>query len=140
MNPSLVRLSRSLPLVGVLLAAPAVWAHHSFAMFDATQTLTAHATVRDFQWGNPHTWLDLVTDERKPLSLELNGISGLMQAGWKPMTLKPGDMVTVVYHPLRDSRPAGQLVELITADGTKLRGFGAPGRAPAQGVYQTPAN
>jgi len=141
MNPTFLRLSRSLPFAAaVLLTAPAVWAHHSFAMFDAKQTLTAHATVKDFQWSNPHTWLDVVTDAQKPVSLELNGVSGLKQAGWGPTTLKPGDQVTVTYHPLRDGKPGGQLVGLVTADGTKLRGFGAPGVAPAQGTFQVPAN
>lgn len=141
MNATFLRLARSVPFAAAaLLTAPALWAHHSFAMFDAKQTFTVHATVKDFQWGNPHTWLDVVTDAQKPLSLELNGISGLMQAGWKPNTLKPGDTVTVMYHPVRDGKPAGELVELITADGTKLRGFGAPGQAPAQGVYQAPGN
>jgi hypothetical protein len=81
--------------VAVLPAPPAAQAHHSFAMFDANQTLSTTATVKEFQWGSPHTWLELVVlnedKTEKPLSLELTTISGLLRNGWKPGTLKPGD-------------------------------------------------
>ena len=107
-----------------VLPVPAL-AHHSFAMFDANQTLTTPATVKEFQWGSPHTWLELVVlspdKTEKPLSLELTTISGLLRNGWKPGTLKPGDRVTVTYHPMRDGTPAGQLVEAVTADGRTLK-------------------
>ena len=90
------------------------------------QTLTAHATVKELQWGNPHTWLELMLLEQdgtaKSLSLELNGISGLRRVGWKPTTLKPDDKVTVTYHPMRDGTAAGQLVQLVTEDGETLKG------------------
>ena len=105
--------------------APAASAHHSFAMFDASQTVTVQGTVKEFQWGNPHTWLDvLIMDQdgtAKPLSLELNGLSGLLRRGWKPGTVKPGDKVEVAYHPMRDGSPAGQLVQLVTPDGHTLK-------------------
>jgi hypothetical protein len=111
--------------VAVLPAPPAAQAHHSFAMFDANQTLSTTATVKEFQWGSPHTWLELVVlnedKTEKPLSLELTTISGLLRNGWKPGTLKPGDRVTVTYHPMRDGTPAGQLVEAVTADGRTLK-------------------
>ena len=63
----------------------------------------------------------------------MNGPSGLKQAGWKPTTLKPGDKITVMYHPLRNGGSAewGQLVAVQTADGTKLRWFGVPDAAAA---------
>jgi len=120
------------PIRVVAVAVAALWvpldstAHHSFAMFDANQTFTVHATVKEFQWGNPHTWLELVVlnsdGTEKPLSLELNGISGLQRNGWKPGTVKPSDKITVTYHPMRDGTPAGQLVGLITEDGKTLKG------------------
>jgi Family of unknown function (DUF6152) len=116
-----------MPAIAALcLMAPAVFAHHSFAMFDATQTLTAQGTVKELQWGNPHTWLELVVRDQqgteKSLSLELNGLSGLRRNGWKPGTVKTGDKVTITYHPMRDGTPAGQLVELVAEDGQALKG------------------
>ena len=122
---SIVVLSAAIA-VAVASAPRGALAHHSFAMFDANQTLTTDATVKEFQWGSPHTWLELIVlnpdKTEKPLSLELNAISGLMRNGWKPGTLKPGDKVTVTYHPMRDGTSAGQLVEAVTGDGRTLKG------------------
>jgi hypothetical protein len=110
----------------VVFVPPAALAHHSFAMFDANQTLTTPATVKEFQWSSPHTWLELIVlnqdKTEKQLSLELTTVSGLRRFGWKPGTLKPGDKVTVVYHPMRDGSPAGQLVQVVTGDGQTLKG------------------
>ena len=112
--------------VAALSIPLAAAAHHSFAMFDATQTQQAHGTVKEFQWGNPHTWLELIVQNddgsEKSLSLELNGLSGLKRNGWKPGTVKPSDKVTVTYHPMRDGTAAGQLVDLVTEDGQTLKG------------------
>ena len=84
MHTSSFRLRRSISLVLAMLPlAPAALAHHSFAMFDATQTLTAQAQVKEFQWTSPHAWLELVLSDgsgkETPLSLELNGTSGLRE-------------------------------------------------------------
>jgi Family of unknown function (DUF6152) len=110
----------------VLAVPPAALAHHSFAMFDANQALTALGTVKEFQWGNPHTWLEVVVlnpdGTEKALSLELNALSGLRRNGWRPGTLKPGDKVKVTYHPMRDGTPAGQLVQVVMEDGQTLNG------------------
>ena len=32
-------------------------AHHSYAMFDMSKTVTLQGTIRDFQWTNPHSWI-----------------------------------------------------------------------------------
>jgi hypothetical protein len=131
-NGILMRLYSSTLILSFAFAAAvlpvprAALAHHSFAMFDATQTLTTPATVKEFQWGSPHTWLELVVlgqDKAvKPLSLELTTLSGLRRNGWKPATLKPGDKITVTYHPMRDGTPAGQLLQVTTEEGQTLKG------------------
>src|SRR5689334_6860480 len=41
-----------------MYAIPAV-AHHSFAMFDASQLVSLEGTVKEFQWTNPHAWIIL---------------------------------------------------------------------------------
>lgn len=115
----------ALVVVAALSVMPAT-AHHSFAMFDATQTLNATGTVKEFQWGNPHTWVELIVlgadKAETPLSLELTTLSGLKRNGWKPTSLKPGDKVTVTYHPIRNGTPAGQLIDVVTGDGQILKG------------------
>ena len=49
-----------LTVIGAALAlgiAGAATAHHSYAVFDATQKVTITGTVRKFDFINPHTWL-----------------------------------------------------------------------------------
>ena len=45
-------------LLGLLASATAI-AHHSFAMFDQTQRVTLKGTVSEFQWTNPHAFIQL---------------------------------------------------------------------------------
>ncbi|MEJ0004947.1 MAG: DUF6152 family protein [Steroidobacteraceae bacterium] len=44
------------------IAAPCV-AHHSMAMFDAGKTITLHGTVKEFQWTNPHCFVQLLVPQ-----------------------------------------------------------------------------
>ena len=120
-----------LPLAAALMcmsAGPAL-AHHSFAMFDTQQTYTASSVVTDFQWGNPHCWLEIdVPDGKgahknyKHLSLELTALGSLRGAGWGPHTLNPGDKVDVTYHPMRDGTAAGELLSVKLRNGAVLKG------------------
>ena len=54
--------ARALAVAGIatitVYAIPAV-AHHSFAMFDASKTVTLEGSVKEFQWTNPHAWIML---------------------------------------------------------------------------------
>ena len=114
----------------VVLCASAS-AHHSFAMFDARQSVTLHGVVKEFRWSNPHVFIQLMaTDEGGVApgewSIELTSPEHLARAGWKPGTLKSGDKVTLVIHPIRDGSMGGQFVSGIAADGTSI---GAPAAA-----------
>jgi hypothetical protein len=53
-------------------------------------------------------------------SFEMQPISQLAPAGWKPDSLRPGDKVTVDYHPLKDGARGGQFVTVTLPDGKKL--------------------
>ena len=106
-----------------LFAVPAL-AHHSFAMFDAETTLVLEGTVVEFQWTNPHSWLQVeVTDdagETVEWSLEMGSPGGLARSGWRPRTVVPGSEVTVSVHPLRDGEPGGQILTVTLPDGTVM--------------------
>jgi phage-related protein len=114
------------------MVAP-VQAHHSFAMFDMTKSVVLKGTVTEFQWTNPHSWLQVkVLDEHgesTEWSIELGSLSGLRQAGWKPRTFQPGDKVTVTAHPLRDGKKGGSLVSVVLPNGQVLGG-GGTGQGP----------
>lgn len=109
----------------LVLAAPA-FAHHSTAMFDFTKTVEYEATVKEFQWTNPHTFATVtVPGGNKKTAAGDYGLEGmspnyLARNGWSKRTLKPGDKVTVQVHPLKDGRKGGFMVSAKLADGTLL--------------------
>jgi len=116
-------------LVGIaaILAAGPAFAHHSHAMFDTDKQVTLAGTVKEFQWNNPHCWIQLlVPDPNDPNAppvewgVEMGAPIQLVRHGWKPSSVKPGDKITVVVNPLRDGRPAGQIVSAIGSDGKPI--------------------
>jgi Family of unknown function (DUF6152) len=116
---------------GVLAAAlPRVAAaHHSFATFDNTKTVTLVGTVKTFEWTNPHTWIWLVVPDGKGAE-QVWGLEGtapgeLTRHGWNRHSINPGDKITVDIHPLRDGRAGGSYSRVTFADGRSLSA-GAP--------------
>jgi hypothetical protein len=117
-----------------LLVSEAASAHHSAAMFDAGKEITLTGTVKEFQWMSPHCWIQLlVSDEAHPdaapveWGIEMDNPTGLSRHGWKPGSLKSGDRVVVVAHPLRDGTSGAQVVS-VSKDG-KLIGKAAEASA-----------
>lgn len=105
-------------------------AHHSYAMFDANNVVSFDATVKEFQWTNPHSWLQvMIVDDKgaaQEWSLELGPLVALHRWGWKPHSVKPGDKVKITLNPLRDGSRGGRLVSIVLPDGQILSGQGAP--------------
>ena len=105
-------------------------AHHSFAMFDRSQTETITGTVKAFELINPHGWLRIMVPDAHGVenewSLELGGAGLLQRGGWTSSTFHAGDKVVVRLHPLRDGSYGGQLVSVTLPNGQVLgehRGF-----------------
>ena len=102
----------------------AALAHHSFAMFDMTKQVTLQGTIKTFKWVNPHSWIEINVpgaDGKVTMwGVELTSPNNLIRLGWKRISLKPGDKVTMVVRPLRDGGPGGSLVSVTLVDGTKL--------------------
>jgi hypothetical protein len=125
-----MRMRRALKtLIGVaaMLMASAAFAHHSHAMFDQSKQVTLVGTVKDFEWSNPHCWIQvLVADPNDPKaasvewSVELDSPIALFRRGWKPASLKAGDKISVVVNPLRDGRTGGQFVSATGPDGKPI--------------------
>ena len=111
-------------LVIAACAAPAV-AHHSFAMFDGDKAVTLSGTVKEFEWVNPHSWLRvMVNDDKsgKPAlwALELSSPSRLITMGMHANSVKPGDVVTVTFHPMKDGSRGGQFIQAKLPDGKDI--------------------
>ena len=122
-------------LLGISAAAliSLAMAHHSAAMFDHSKTVTLTGTVKEFQYTNPHSWLQVMvmdaTGNTVEWGFEAEGPSTLLRVGIQAGTFKPGDKVTVVANPMRDGRPAGALISATKADGKVYTTH--PGRPPA---------
>jgi hypothetical protein len=110
--------------LGAILAvgfiAPA-FAHHSFAMFDADKIVTVKGTVREYEWTNPHSWLRVMVADQTGKALqwafEMSSPNTMTGLGMTPDTVKPGDTVTVTYHPLRDGSRGGQFMQALLPSG-----------------------
>ena len=106
--------------VAASVAAPA-FAHHSYAMFDTAKSVTLNGTVREFQWTNPHAWIQLLvrdpaTGKDVEWSIELAAPTLMTRSGWSRTALKAGDKATVVIHPLKSGQIGGAMVST-TVDG-----------------------
>ena len=102
-------------------------AHHSGAMFDQARQVELSGTVREFQWVNPHVFIQLMAkDERGrdvEWSLEMTAPVHLQRLGWRKSSLKPGDRITVTFHPLRNGAPGGNLLAAVGPDGKPIGKF-----------------
>jgi Family of unknown function (DUF6152) len=111
-------------LAGALLATQMTLAHHSFAMFDREKEVTLVGTVREFQWTNPHAFIEIDVPDAKGTekwSVEMNSPNNLTRQGWKSSTLKPGDKVSVTLNPLRDGKRGGLFVSVVLPDGKMIK-------------------
>jgi hypothetical protein len=122
-------------LVAAVFTAGSALAHHSFAMFDASKKAEVSGFVKEYEWINPHVWVHVLVERDSHTvqwSFEAGSTGQLMASGWKADTLKPGDSVKIVFHPLKDGSFGGQLLEVTLADGKTLC-QGAACRAAAAG-------
>jgi hypothetical protein len=121
MNLKAVALSAA---AATALVTPAP-AHHSFAMFDADRTVTLQGTVKEFEWTNPHSWLhimvsDAATGQQGVWALELSSPARLKQMGMSADSVKPGDAISVTFHPLKDGARGGQFLQAVLPDGKQI--------------------
>ncbi len=113
-------------LAGIaLLATGGAFAHHSFAMFDRDKEVVLNGTVHEFQWTNPHAFIevDVASDKGavERWSVEMNSPNNLTRQGWKSSMLKTGDKVSVTLNPLRDGKKGGLFVAITLADGKVIK-------------------
>ena len=130
-------------------------AHHSTAEFDYTKQVTIKGTVKEVQWTNPHSYIQLIADgdgaQKVQWSVEIGSPSLNINMGWKKNSVKAGDVVSMTLSPARNGKPYGTLRVLTFADGKKLEGVAArvgagpgpggppPGAAPAAPAPATKA-
>ena len=120
-------------LASALMLTTAAQAHHSYAMFDGTKTLTVSGTVAKLEWANPHVYVWVyVANSAAPSGYDLyafeNGSTGVLaRLGWSKSTFEAGEKITVEYWPLKDGRTGGHFIKATHADGRVAAGAGGPG-------------
>jgi hypothetical protein len=119
----------SLLLSGLILASPSVYAHHSFAMFDASKSVTVNGTVKQVDYANPHVWVYLVVmngkGQMETWGMEGGNLGGLYRMGWTKDSVKVGDKISMEVHPLKDGTLGGQIMRVTLPDG-RVFGRGGP--------------
>jgi len=114
-------------VVGLLLAVPALWAHHGNAPFDMKHIVKMQGTVTDFEWINPHAVIhaDLKDENGKVANwaLELGSLGMLTRfGGWSRDTVKPGDWVTVEGFRAKNGSPYMCLLRIQLPNGKTMPG------------------
>ncbi len=105
-------------------AGSSAFAHHSFAMFDPERLLIQTGTVKEFEWTNPHVWLHIMAPDASgkqvEWSFEMQAVAQATTGGWRSDIVKPGDKMSVEFHPLKDGSRGGELVAATLPDGKRL--------------------
>jgi hypothetical protein len=114
-------------LTTILLGHP-VLAHHSFTMFDMDRDVTYKGVVVEYTWVNPH--VHITVDIRPgpgvdPATVGTWDVEGgstniMGRQGWTRATLKLGQEITFVGHPMRDGSKGVSLFYMIRPDGKRL--------------------
>jgi hypothetical protein len=103
-------------------------AHHSFSMFEMDKNVTYTGVVVDYMWSNPHVHftidvkpaagVDKVTVGR--WDVEGGSTNIMTRQGWNRATLKAGDPITLVGHPMKDGSKGISLFYMIKPDGKRM--------------------
>lgn len=133
------QLKAAVLFLSTLMASVAL-AHHSTAEFDYTKQITIRGTVKEVQWTNPHSFIQLLVKgedgQQVEWSVEIGSPSLNINLGWRKNSVAAGEEVTMLLSPARNGKPYGTLRVLTFADGRELKGVAAqvgnrPNPAPA---------
>lgn len=128
----------SVSVVVLLLSlGGSTYAHHGIgAWYDMTRSITVKGIVTSFEWTNPHAYIYLdVKDEKGTIekwSGEMGSVGMLGRFGWKRDTVKPGDEITLIGRPAKDSKPTMLLNKVFLASGQGLAASDLP--MPVEGA------
>ena len=124
----------TLALLGCMMLATALVAHHGNAIYDTSKTVTVKGVVVDWFWGNPHCLLNFdVKDEKGAVVhwvAELSNPPDIMAHGWSRKMLKTDDEISITMMVAKNGEPVGRIFSVVV-DGKTYEG-GSPGGPPTK--------
>ena len=120
---------------GVLLISAPLFAHHGRVGYDNEKVLTLKATITGFEWANPHVQIHFDAPDEKGVvqhwTAEAGNPFAESRIGWTKDEFKPGDQVTMTFHPAKNGNGVGLFIKAILPDG-KVAGGGGGANPDAQ--------
>jgi len=113
-----------LAVAAVLISGTALAHHGRGLIYDAKKETTVKGTVTEFLWRNPHVEITVAAADTKATPrqwlIEASSAGVLTTHGWTKRSIKPGDVVTVTFHPAMNGAATGDLMKVVFADGREL--------------------
>jgi len=105
------------------IAIQPVLAHHSGAGF-SRETIQLSGTVKEFQFRNPHSWIQVNVPDPSgktvEWSIEWGSPNQLGREGIRPSSFTPGMSITMKVHPMANGSPVGGFVGAKMSDGKTI--------------------
>jgi hypothetical protein len=104
-------------------------AHHSFAVYDMSQSIEFKGVVDTLKFRNPHMAMTLIHTKPDGTKETINFVEGapanmLVRMGLDPATIAPGQEITAIGAPRKDDSSAYFLKAIVLADGTRFQSVG----------------
>jgi hypothetical protein len=114
-------------------------AHHSAAMFDDEKVVELNGTIKEMQWTNPHSYVQVMVPRKdgkvEQWGIEIGAPAINVAMGWRKNSVKAGDKVKLDVAPARSGATYGTLRHLTFPDGRVLDGVAARIKAgPSSGI------
>ena len=113
-----------LAVAAVLISGTALAHHGRGLIYDAKKETAVKGTVTEFLWRNPHVEIGIEAADPKATPrqwlIEASSAGVLSTHGWTKRSIKPGEVVTVTFHPGAKGAATGDLMKVVFADGREL--------------------
>jgi hypothetical protein len=118
-------ISLSLVVLGMVLAAAPVYAHHAFAAeYDANKPVSIRGKLTKVEWVNPHGWIHVdVTDDSGKVtswSVETGSPNALLRRGLRKTDFTAGLEVVVNGYRAKNGTPTINGTSVKLPDGRNL--------------------
>jgi hypothetical protein len=116
-------------VAGLFAVSVPLFAHHGRSGYDNQKTLSLKGVITRFDWTNPHVtvYFDAMDENGvvQHWSCEGENPYTATREGWTKNEFKPGDQVTVNFHPAKNGNGVGFFISAVLPDG-KMAYYGPP--------------